>query len=189
MFQLPEEDRQLLLGIARNAVAAHLSGNSLRLSEIQRGVAAEPHGVFVSIHHGKELRGCIGNVITDEPLYRTTARCAVAAATTDPRFAAVTLDELPHVFFELSVLSIPESVQNVNEIEVGTHGLIVTKGSARGLLLPQVATQYRWNHNQFLAETCIKAGLHPNAWKEGASIHCFTAAVFGEEHIHHPATS
>lgn len=189
MFQLPEEDRQLLLGIARKAVEAHLSGESLSLPEIQHGAALESHGVFVSIHNGKELRGCIGNVMTNQPLYRTTARCAVAAATEDPRFAPVTLEELPRVSFELSVLSIPEPVQNVNEIEVGTHGLIVSKGSARGLLLPQVASQYRWNRNQFLAETCIKAGLHPNAWNEGASVHCFTAAVFAEEHIHHPATS
>src|SRR5438045_2403095 len=106
--------------------------------------------------------------MTDRPLYRTTARCAVAAATTDPRFAPLTLAELPQVSFELSVLSIPESVRNIDEIEVGTHGLIVNKGSARGLLLPQVATQYRWNRKQFLAETCLKAGLHPNAWREGA---------------------
>jgi AmmeMemoRadiSam system protein A len=189
MFQLPEEDRLLLLGIARNAVEGHLSGDSPALPEIQHGVALEPHGVFVSIHNGKELRGCIGNVMPDQPLYRTTARCAVAAATSDPRFDSVKLHELPDVSFELSVLSIPEPVQSVELIEVGTHGLIVSKGSARGLLLPQVATQYRWNRNQFLAETCIKAGLFPNAWREGASIHCFTAHVFGEEHIRYRATS
>ena len=126
--------------------------------------------------------------MTDQPLFRTVARCAVAAATTDPRFAPLMLDELPRAAFELSVLSIPEPVESVDEIEVGKHGLIVSKGSARGLLLPQVATQHHWNRNQFLTETCIKAGLHPNAWREGAIIHCFTAAVFGEEHIHHSAT-
>jgi AmmeMemoRadiSam system protein A len=189
MFQLPEQDRQLLLGIARKAVEGHLSGDSPGVLDIQHGVALEPHGVFVSIHNGKELRGCIGHVMPDQPLYRTTARCAIAAATEDPRFAPVTLDELPDVSFELSVLSIPEPVQSVDQIEVGKHGLIVSKGSARGLLLPQVATQYRWNRNQFLAETCIKAGLFPNAWREGASIHCFTADVFGEENILHRATS
>jgi len=189
MFQLPEEDRQLLLGIARVAVEAHLSGNSFQLPEIQYGIGSQPHGVFVSIHHGQELRGCIGNVMTDQPLYRTTARCAAAAATSDPRFAPITLDELPRVSFELSILSIPEPVSNLDEIEVGKHGLIVSEGSARGLLLPQVATQYRWNRNQFLAETCMKAGLHPNAWKEGAQIHCFTADVFGEEHIRHQHTA
>ena len=188
MFQLPEEDRQLLLGIARVAVEARLSGKSFQFPEIQHGIGLEPHGVFVSIHHGRELRGCIGDVMPAQPLYRTTARCAVAAATSDPRFASVTLDELPRVSFELSILSIPELVRNTDEIEVGKHGLIVSEGSARGLLLPQVATRCRWNRNEFLAETCIKAGLHPNAWKEGAHIHCFTADVFREEHIHQPAT-
>ena len=189
MFQLPDEDQQLLLGIARNAVEAHVSGNSLQLPVIRQGIVSQRHGVFVSIHRGKELRGCIGNVMTDSALYRTTARCAVAAATSDPRFPPVTLDELPHVTFELSVLSIPEPVHNVEQIEVGKHGLIISKGPARGLLLPQVATQYRWNRNQFLAETCMKAGIDPNAWKQGASIHYFTANVFGEKLIHPPTTS
>jgi uncharacterized protein len=189
MFQLPEEDQRLLLGIARSAVQARLSRNTADLPEIPHGVAAEPHGVFVSIHREKELRGCIGNVVTDKPLYWTTARCAVSAATSDPRFPSVTRNELPYVSFELSVLSIPEPMQDIDEIEIGKHGLIVTQGSACGLLLPQVATQYHWNRNQFLAETSIKAGLLPNAWREGATIHCFTAAVFGEEHIHHPAGS
>src|SRR2546425_332773 len=137
MFQLPEEDRQLLLGIARKVVEEHLSGKPPHLSEIQHGVASEPHCVFVSIHNGKHLRGCIGNIMPDQSLYRTTARCAVAAATSDPRFAPVTLDELPRVSFELSVISTPEPVHNLNDIELGKHGLIVSKGSARGLLLPQ----------------------------------------------------
>ena len=189
MLQLPEEDRLLLLGVARDAVEAHLSGDVPGLPEIRHGVAFEQLGVFVAIHNGKKLRGCIGNVIPEQPLSRTTARYAVAAATSDPRFESVTLDELPRVSFELSVLSIPEPVHTIDRIEVGKHGLIVSKGSARGLLLPQVAAQYRWNRNQFLAETCIKAGLSPDAWREGASIHCFTADVFGEEHIPYRATS
>jgi AmmeMemoRadiSam system protein A len=189
MFQLPEEDRLLLLGIARDAVEAHLSGDAPGLPEIQHGVALEQLGVFVSIHNGKELRGCIGNVMPDQPLYRTIARYAVEAATSDPRFESVTLDELPRVSFELSVLSIPEPVHSVDKIEVGKHGLIVSKGSAHGLLLPQMAAQYRWNRNQFLAETCMKAGLSPNAWREGASIYCYTADVFGEEHIPYRAIS
>ena len=188
MFQFPEADRKLLLGIARHAVESRLSIRSFQLPEIRQGIASEPHGVFVSIHRGKELRGCAGNVIPDDPLYRTTARCAVSAATSDPRFAPVTLDELPRLSFEVSVLSIPEPVRNTDEIEVGNHGLIVRQNSAHGLLLPQVATQYRWNRNQFLAETCIKAGLHPNAWREGADVYYFTAVVFGEEHIHQPVT-
>jgi AmmeMemoRadiSam system protein A len=189
MFELPEEDRQLLLRIARNAVKAHLSESSFHLPEILQGVAAEPHGVFVSLHHGNKLRGCIGNVAPSQPLYRTTARCAVAAATEDPRFSAVTLEELPLISFELSVLGMPEPVRDVEAIEIGKHGLIISKGSARGLLLPQVAVEYGWNRNQFLAETCIKAGVHPNSWREGATIHSFTADVFRDEHIHQPDPS
>jgi len=189
MFQLPEEDQLLLLGIARNAVESHLRQSSPKPAELSQGIVLEPHGVFVSIHVGEQLRGCVGNVMPEQPLHQAAARCAVAAATSDTRFPPVTLAELPYVSFELSVLSIPEPVQNVDKIEVGRHGLIVTKGAARGLLLPQVATQCRWNRNQFLAETCIKAGLPPNAWTEGASMYCFTAAVFGEEHIPHRATS
>jgi AmmeMemoRadiSam system protein A len=186
MFELPEEDRRLLLGIARHAVEAHLSGFPLNLSETRDGVSAEPRGVFVSLHKGTQLRGCIGNVVPNDPLYRTVARCAIAAATEDPRFSSVTLAELPLVSFELSVLGMPEPVQDVESIEIGKHGLIIGKGSARGLLLPQVAVQYRWNRNQFLSETCIKAGLHPNSWREDAAIHCFTADVFRDEHIHQP---
>ena len=104
MFQLPEEDRLLLLGVARNAVEAHLSGEPSGLPEIQHGVALELRGVFVSLHNGRELRGCIGNVMPDQPLYRTTAHCAIAAATSDPRFTSVTLHELPDISIELSVL-------------------------------------------------------------------------------------
>jgi AmmeMemoRadiSam system protein A len=184
MFQLPEQHRQLLLSIARNSVAAHLSGNGLPLPDIESPILSEIHGVFVSIHEGPNLRGCIGNVMPDQPLYTTTARCAIAAATTDPRFRPVTLSELPELTFEISVLGIPELVENIEQIEVGTHGLIISKGHARGLLLPQVATQYEWDREEFLAETCIKAGLHPNAWREGATIHSFTAEVFSEADIH-----
>jgi AmmeMemoRadiSam system protein A len=189
MFELPEEDRQLLLRIARNAVKAHLSGSPFHLPENHQGVLAESHGIFVSLHHGKQLRGCIGNVAPSQPLYRTTARCAVAAATEDPRFSSVMLEELSLVSFELSVLGMPEPVHDVEAIEIGKHGLIISKGSARGLLLPQVAVEYRWNRNQFLAETCIKAGVHSNAWREDATIHSFTADVFRDEHIHQPDPS
>jgi AmmeMemoRadiSam system protein A len=184
MFQLREQDKQILLGIARDAVTAHLSGNRFQPANIESEILLEDHGVFVSIHNGTNLRGCIGNVMPDQPLHQTIARCAVAAATTDPRFRSMTLSELPHVSFELSVLGVPELVKNVDEIEVGTHGLIVSKGHARGLLLPQVATQYGWDRKEFLEETCIKAGLHRNAWKEGATIHRFTAEVFSETDVH-----
>ena len=149
----------------------------------------ESHGVFVSIHNGTALRGCIGNIHPAGPLYRTTAECAIAAAVGDPRFMPMAPAELASVEFEISVLSLMNRVKNIGEIEVGEHGLLISKGPARGLLLPQVATAYGWSRERFLQETCIKAGLKPDAWKDGAAIESFNAVVFDEKQFHHSLTS
>jgi uncharacterized protein (TIGR00296 family) len=140
-------------------------------------------------------------------LYRSTAECAISAAVGDPRFSPLTPPELPYVSFEISVLSPIEAVRDLSDIEIGVHGLLVVKGRARGLLLPQVAAQYGWDRERFLAETYRKAGLETEA-KTGTvsnfldfrsslspfsppspEIYRFTAHVFSEQHIHHPATS
>jgi AmmeMemoRadiSam system protein A len=180
MFRLTEDDQQLLLQIARNAVRSYLSGQPPHLTNVPSGTLAEPQGVFVSIHRGGELRGCIGNVHPAGPLYRTAAECAIAAAVGDPRFMPLMMAELPEVEFEISVLSSMVPMQDFSEIEVGTHGLLISKRDARGLLLPQVATMYGWDRERFLQETCKKAGLRPDDWKEDATIQHFTALVFGE---------
>jgi uncharacterized protein len=181
MFQLTEDDQRILLQIARNAVSSYLSGQSPRLPEIADGILTESHGIFVSIHTGPALRGCIGNIHPAGPLYRSTAECAIAAAVGDPRFMPMNTAELAGVEFEISVLSPMSRVKNIGEIEVGTHGLVISKGPARGLLLPQVATAYGWNRERFLQETCTKAGLEPDDWKNGAAIECFSAVVFAEK--------
>jgi AmmeMemoRadiSam system protein A len=181
MFQLTEDDQKLLLQIARNAVRSYLSGQSPRLPEINAGVLAESHGIFVSIHQGTALRGCIGNIHPAGPLYRTAAECAIAAAVGDPRFMPMMAAELPGVEFEISVLSPMSRISDIHEIEVGKHGLLISRGNARGLLLPQVATAYGWTRERFLQETCAKAGLKPDAWKDGAAIECFSAVVFAEK--------
>jgi AmmeMemoRadiSam system protein A len=144
----------------------------------------EPRGVFVSLHQNSQLRGCIGNVNAVSPLYRTTAECAIAAAVGDPRFMPLAAAELPMVEFEISVLSPLQSVQDVDEIEVGKHGLLISNRTARGLLLPQVATAYGWDRVQFLQETCKKAGMRPDDWKQDAIIHSFSALVFREQRTH-----
>ena len=180
MSPLREQEQRILIAIAKAAVDAHLAGRALKFEPVHEGSLAERRGVFVSIHETARLRGCVGNVEPDEPLYRATARCAIAAAVADPRFAPLTTGEMSLVSFELSVLSPPEILHDPGEIEVGTHGLIVSKGAARGLLLPQVAASQCWDRYRFLAETCLKAGLRPDAWKQGAQIHQFTAQVFGE---------
>lgn len=189
MFQLTEDEQRLLLQIARNAVSSYLSGRAPEVPEAGDGLLTEPHGAFVSIHRGADLRGCIGNIHPAGPLYRTVAECAIAAAVGDPRFMPMIGAELQDVDFEISVLSPLHRIQDINEIEVGTHGLMISKGNARGLLLPQVATMYGWGRERFLQETCRKAGLRPDDWKTDATIQAFSAVVFDEKHFHHSLTS
>jgi AmmeMemoRadiSam system protein A len=178
MFQLSKQDQGTLLQIARNSVQAHLLGQQLELPSIASGDLAQTRGVFVSVHLGTNLRGCVGTIDPPHPLYQSVSGCAVAAASRDSRFKPLQLSELPKVEFEISVLSPIEVVTDLESIEIGRHGLIVSRGNARGLLLPQVAIQHQWDREQFLGETCRKAGLPPTAWKQGATIQRFTAEVF-----------
>jgi AmmeMemoRadiSam system protein A len=180
-FQLTETDQLLLLHIARDAVGSYLSGERPRLPDVSPGPLTEPAGIFVSLHKGIELRGCIGNIHPVGPLYRSAAECAIAAAVSDPRFMPLMATELPVVEFEISVLSPLQLVGDIHEIEVGKHGLLISKNNARGLLLPQVATTYGWGRERLLQETCKKAGLKPDDWKQGATIQSFGALVFGEK--------
>ena len=189
MLQLTESDQKLLLQIARNSVHAYLSGETASLPETSNGVLKESYGIFVSIHKSGELRGCIGNVRPAGPLYRSAAECALAAAVSDPRFAPLTPDELPAADFEISVLSLLEPVKDIGDIEIGRHGLMITKQSARGLLLPQVAVEHQWDRVRFLRETCKKAGLNPDDWKSGATVQRFAAFVFGESQLRVTLTS
>ena len=216
MSQLSDLGQQTLLGAPMSfmqILVPHLSGNAPELPEIVSGELAELRALFVSIHLGPALRGCIGNLHPAFPLYRSTAECAISAAVGDPRFPPLTPPELPHVSFEISVLSPIEAVRDLSDIEIGVHGLLVVKGRARGLLLPQVAVQYGWDRERFLAETYAKAGLGTEAKKgtvkfswvtenrvwprfspspfspPSPEIYRFTAHVFSEQHIHHPATS
>src|SRR5262245_31928426 len=163
-FQLTEADQQLLLEIARNAVSSYLAGHAPRLPDVPTGPLTEARGIFVSLHRGIELRGCIGNIHAVSPLYRGAAECAIAAAVGDPRFIQLMAAELPIVEFEISVLSALQPVGDIREIEIGRHGLLISKNGARGLLLPQVATTYNWGQERFLQETCKKAGLKPDDW-------------------------
>jgi uncharacterized protein len=189
MFQLTETDQIQLLQIARDAVRANVLGHLFTVPEIASGNLTETYGLFVSIHKHGELRGCIGNVHGVGPLYRSVGECAISAAVGDPRFVPVTTDELPLIDFEISVLSPMQKVDDISEIEVGNHGLLISKRGYRGLLLPQVATAYSWNRETFLSETCRKAGLRYDDWKNGATIHRFSAFVFGEKQLHVTAVS
>ena len=118
--------------------------------------------------------------LRSRPLGRVIARCAIAAGTEDPRFPAVTPGELHELEIELSIMGPLEPVADLGEIHIGRHGLVVEQGWHRGLLLPQVATEWHWDVRDFVAETCRKAGLSRDAWKSGAKIWKFEAEVFGE---------
>jgi len=181
-------DRQTLLKIARDAVTAHVGGATglggperpAPQGEPADGLASRKSGAFVTIHHRGELRGCIGHIEAEQLLVRVVAQCAVSACSADPRFAPIAVDELPDIDVELSLLGPLEPVSGPAEIEIGRHGLLVSRGGSRGLLLPQVAAEWRWDAVMFLAQTCRKAGLPAAAWKEGAAIWRFEAEVFGE---------
>ena len=177
--RISSEDRRRLLQEARRAVSDALAGRPAVPAEPE-GVLGLRAGVFVSIHSHGELRGCIGHLDADQPLAAVVARSAVAAATEDPRFASVTRAELDDCQIEISVLGPIEPVEDVDDIVVGRHGLIVEESWHRGLLLPQVAREQRWDRDTFLARTCAKAGLPGDAWKRGAKILKFEAEVFGD---------
>lgn len=181
------EERTLLLSLAHRSIEAKLDGQSVDTSAPSTHLA-ELRGAFTTLHLNGELRGCIGYVIPMYPLYRTIAETAVSAAFGDPRFSPVTPEEAGRLVIEISVLS-PMFPIRPEEVEVGKHGLLITMGARRGLLLPQVPVEQGWNRLTFLEQTCYKAGLPPLAWKEGASIEAFTAEVFGESHFATPAES
>jgi len=175
-----DHDRALLLRLAREAIEAHVG---VRAAHVTGDVSAlaTPGGVFVTLHKQGDLRGCIGHVEADQPLGQVIPRCAVAAAATDPRFPPLTADELRQIDIELSLLGPLEAIAGPDDIEIGRHGLVVQQAWQRGLLLPQVAVEWSWNAETFLAQTCYKAGLPRDAWKHGAQIWRFDAEVFGEK--------
>ena len=140
----------------------------------------EKMGAFVCLKTHGELKGCIGHIKGFLPLDETIREMAKQAAFYDPRFAPLDAGEWKETEVEISVLTPMRKIESVEEIEVGMHGLYIEKGLDTGLLLPQVAVEYGWDRATFLRETCLKAGLPPDAWKDGADIYVFTADVFGE---------
>ena len=165
MPSLSEEDRTAILGLARQGVL-HAVCHERQLSDFPTtGIFAERRGLFVTLHVEKKLRGCIGMIEGQTPLGETVARCAADAALHDPRFSRLRTEEMDGLEIEVSLLTTPQPLRP-DEVEIGIHGLLVERGTRRGLLLPQVAVEHRLSHEQFLAETCAKAGLPREAWKE-----------------------
>jgi len=178
---LSGEEKQALLRIARESIEAELRGEAPPAAEGQ-GTPDEKRGAFVSLKKRGKLRGCIGMIEAKKPLAQTVEEMAVAAAFQDPRFPPLRREELKDLRVEISVLTPLRRVADVGAIEIGTHGLYIRKGARAGLLLPQVAIEWRWDRETFLRETCRKAGLAPDAWRDPETeIYLFSADVFGEE--------
>jgi AmmeMemoRadiSam system protein A len=180
---LNDAQRLRLLQVARQSVMAVCCGEAEPDLRTDDPALTAVQGAFVTLHTANgDLRGCIGHIEGHLPLIETVHEMAVAAATQDPRFPQVRCAEVPSLHIEISVMSPIREVANIAEIEVGRHGLIITRGYRRGLLLPQVATEYGWGREEFLDHTCMKAGLPTHAWQDrGTTIECFEAEVFGEE--------
>ena len=179
---LTTEEKKYLLQLARQTIMKVVNGEKAPEPRTDTPVLAEKRGAFVTIKKRGELRGCIGCIYAEKPLAETVRDMAIAASQRDPRFDPVTVDELDELEIEISVLSPIYEVTDIDSIQVGRDGLIIRRGPYQGLLLPQVATEYGWDRETFLSQTCRKAGLPPDAWKmKGTEISSFRAEVFKEE--------
>ena len=180
---LNSEQKKELLNIARKTVETYVREKKIPdFKETDQDLLRQ-EGAFVTLHKNGELRGCIGNIIGIQPLWSTVRDMAVESSSRDPRFEPVSSGELKDIKIEISVLSQPKRVQDINEIKMGTHGVIVKKGLNGGVFLPQVATETGWSRDEFLSNLCAqKAGLPADAWKDKKTeLYIFTAQVFGEE--------
>jgi len=180
---LTEQQKQKLIGIARETLACYLSGKELPPVMADEAVLQEKRGVFVTLKKGGELRGCIGYIQPVEALALAVRDVAIQSATGDPRFSPVRYDELKDIRIEISVLTVPARVKNAEEVVLKRDGVIIRKGYRQGVFLPQVADETGWRKEEFLSNLCqYKAGLPPDAWKEKSTeIYTFQAEVFGED--------
>lgn len=184
---LSETQKAFLLDLARSSVAARVMGQAavqftgVPAHDLLDNAMPEATGVFVTIKRHGVLRGCLGTLENRCGLAEEVARCAADSATEDPRFSAVSADELPDLHVEVSVLGPLQRIEPAPDaFTIGIHGLVVEQGARRGLLLPQVATEWAWTPEQFLRQTSVKAGLPSDAWQRGAEVYRFSAEVFGD---------
>jgi len=177
---LSEADKRSALQLARAAVVEAVTRRNLPEHIPKEGIFAQRRGVFVTLHVGGRLQGCIGVVEPHEPLGEAIVRCAASAALEDPRFVPMRPEQLDSLGIEISLLSPPEPIAP-EAVEIGHHGLLIQLHSQRGLLLPQVAIEHHFSREQFLEETCKKACLRSQAWRDPeARLFGFTCEVFSE---------
>jgi AmmeMemoRadiSam system protein A len=184
-MKLTEEDKKALLNIVRSTIERKLTAG-IDYSNARETIETSPalkekSGVFVTLKKKGQLRGCIGYIQAFMPLEQAVAKMALAAAFDDPRFPPLKRNELKEISVEISILSPLKRISKLDEIEVGKHGLYIMRGYSSGLLLPQVATEYDWDRLTFLEQTCCKAGLPCDAWKdEDSAVFVFSADIIEE---------
>ena len=174
----PDEERACL-ALARRALEHYFETGGRLAPPRTKGVLREKRGAFVTLTVDGALRGCVGYPLPVKRLDETVVEMAVAAASQDTRFEPLDPGEMGRLEIEISVLGLPEPAEP-SEVSVGRHGIIVSMGPNRGLLLPQVPVEHGWDRETYLGHGCMKAGLPPDAWKKGAKIEVFTAQVFAE---------
>jgi AmmeMemoRadiSam system protein A len=178
---LNDEEKKFLLKICRKSLVHYLKKEGMLEIEVDNPRLKEKQGAFVTLHVDGELRGCIGYPLPYKPLYQTIIDVAVAAATEDYRFSPLSEEELESLSIEISVLTLPRKVEKPEEVVVGKHGIIISKGLHKGLLLPQVPLEYGWDLETYLNHGCLKAGLPPDEWRRGVNLEVFEAQVFSED--------
>ncbi len=180
-FSLTRKEKQILLETARESIASKLEGRRGHYPEATEKLQTVC-GAFVTLHTGGELRGCIGNIRGIDPLTEGVRELARSSAFHDPRFPPLRAGELETLTIEISVLSPLEKAASPDEVEVGTHGLLIRSKNRSGVLLPQVPVEQGWNRKQFIRQTCRKAGLPPDCVdRDETELFLFTAIVFAEE--------
>lgn len=183
-MKLTDDEKQILLQIARESIKEEFGLGKVNLEQDFPLSIKEKCGAFVTLTIDRELRGCIGYIVANKPLYEIVYEVAKKSAFEDPRFYPLTEEEVNHIEIEVSVLSPLRQIKSIDEIKIGEHGLVIQKGPFHGLLLPQVATRYNWTVKEFLEHTCQKAGLSKNEWKDPQTkIEVFSAEVFSESEI------
>lgn len=179
---LTSSEKRTLLKIARQAIESELLGVPMIFPDIKSASLLLHRGAFVTIQKHRELRGCIGIFTANKPLFEVVADMAISAAFQDPRFYPLRKDELEEIDIEISALTPLRQITDMEEIQVGIHGIYIVSPYGSGVLLPQVATEYGWDRITFLDQTCRKAGLSKGCWKESTSkVYIFSAEIFSEE--------
>ncbi len=181
MEPLAKREKRSLLDLARDTIQRSLKDGRFELRPAAEQWLGRHAGAFVTLYIGDELRGCIGRIHANGPLFEVVQEMAVAAAGRDPRFLPLRLDEVDSLSIEISVLSELQVVEDYSQIEVGRHGLLISSGVRSGLLLPQVPVEWGWDRDTFLSHTCLKADLPEDFWRFGhPQVEIFTAEIISE---------